>query len=155
MVIGKLLSAKNKTLAVAESCTGGYLSHLITSVPGSSKYFIGSVISYANKIKCSELGVDEKLFETVGAVSEEVVKQMAEGVRKKFNTDFAIATSGVAGPSGGSEWKPVGTVCIAVSSAERTITKKFLLGNERMRIINVASNTALNMLRKLIENISE
>lgn len=154
-VVGKLLADKNETLAIAESCTGGYLSHLVTSIPGSSKYFIGSVISYANKIKCKELGVDEKLFETVGAVSEEVVKQMAEGVRKKFNTSYAIATSGVAGPTGGSEWKPVGTVCIAVSSNEKTITKKFLLGNERMRIIHVASATALNMLRKLITNAAE
>lgn len=152
LVVGKLLSEKNKTLAIAESCTGGYLSHLITSVPGSSKYFIGTVISYANKVKCEELGVDEKLFETVGAVSEEVVKQMAEGVMKKFNTDYAIATSGIAGPAGGSEWKPVGTVCIAVASREKTITKRFLLGNDRLRVINVASNTALNMLRKLISN---
>ncbi len=150
-VVGKLLTSKNKSLAIAESCTGGYVSHLITSVPGSSKYFIGSVLSYANKIKCDELGVDAKLFETVGAVSEEVVKQMAEGVRRKFGADYSIATSGIAGPAGGSEWKPVGTVCIAISSEQNTITKKFLLGNERLRIISVASQTALNMLRKMVE----
>jgi nicotinamide-nucleotide amidase len=101
-VVGILLKGKEKTLATAESCTGGYLAHLITSVPGSSNYYQGSVISYANEIKINELNVSPETLKTVGAVSEDCVKQMAEGVRKKLNTDYAISTSGIAGPDGGS-----------------------------------------------------
>ncbi|HRV52739.1 MAG TPA: competence/damage-inducible protein A [Bacteroidia bacterium] len=149
-IIGKLLRASGKTLATAESCTGGNIAHLITSVPGSSEYYIGSVVSYSNEIKKNELNVNADTLLRKGAVSEEVAIQMAEGVRKKYNVDFAISTTGIAGPDGGSEEKPVGTVWIAVADAEKTIAKKFLLGTNRMRVIQVASETALNQLRKLI-----
>lgn len=149
-IIGKLLRASGKTLATAESCTGGNIAHLITSVPGSSEYYVGSVVSYSNEIKKNELNVNADTLLRKGAVSEEVAIQMAEGVRKKYNVDFAISTTGIAGPDGGSEEKPVGTVWIAVADAEKTIAKKFLLGTNRMRVIQVASETALNQLRKLI-----
>jgi len=149
-IIGKLLRESGKTLATAESCTGGNIAHLITSVPGSSEYYVGSVVSYSNEIKKNELNVNADTLLRKGAVSEEVAIQMAEGVRKKYNVDFAISTTGIAGPDGGSEEKPVGTVWIAVADAEKTIAKKFLLGTNRMRVIQVASETALNQLRKLI-----
>lgn len=149
-IIGKLLRESGKTLATAESCTGGNIAHLITSVPGSSEYYMGSVISYSNEIKKSELNVNADTLVRKGAVSEEVAIQMAEGVRKKYNVDFAISTTGIAGPDGGSEEKPVGTVWIAVADANKTVAKKFLLGTNRMRVIQVASETALNQLRKLI-----
>jgi nicotinamide-nucleotide amidase len=147
-LVGKLLKEKKQTIAIAESCTGGYLSHLITTIPGSSDYFIGSVIAYANEIKFNELEVDKNILEKNGAVSEPIVKAMAEGVRKKFKTDFALATSGIAGPAGGSEDKPVGTVWIALAADSGTVAKKYLLGTNRNRTIQVASDTALNMLRK-------
>ncbi|KXK46725.1 MAG: competence/damage-inducible protein CinA [Bacteroidetes bacterium OLB10] len=119
-------------------------------MPGSSEYYVGSVVSYSNEIKKNELNVNADTLLRKGAVSEEVAIQMAEGVRKKYNVDFAISTTGIAGPDGGSEEKPVGTVWIAVADAEKTIAKKFLLGTNRMRVIQVASETALNQLRKLI-----
>ena len=106
-IIGKLLREKNKTICTAESCTGGFIAHKITSVPGSSDYFKGSVIAYANEIKENILNVLPQLIQKHGAVSEEVVKQMSENARRIFNTDFAIACSGIAGPDGGTKEKPV------------------------------------------------
>lgn len=149
-VVGLLLKGRDKTLSTAESCTGGYLAHLITSVPGSSEYYQGSVISYANQIKINELGVSPETIKTVGAVSEDCVKQMAEGIRKKFNTDYAISTSGVAGPDGGSEAKPVGTVWIAVSSKTQTIALPFNMGDNRERTIQRTALQGLDMLRKML-----
>lgn len=146
-VIGSLLKKRGKTLSTAESCTGGYIAHLITSVPGSSDYYKGSVISYSNEIKTGFLGVKEETLTRYGAVSEETVIQMAENIRKKFKTDCSIAVSGIAGPDGGTEDKPVGTVWIAVATTEKTITHKFLFGDNRMRNIQRASLSALNMLR--------
>jgi nicotinamide-nucleotide amidase len=146
--VGVLLKSNNKTLATAESCTGGYVSHLITSVPGSSSYYKGSIISYANEVKVNELGVSTQILKTQGAVSEVCVTQMAEGVRKKLNTDYAIATSGVAGPDGGTAEKPVGTVWIAVSGPNATIAKQFNMGDNRERTILRTSISALDMLRK-------
>ncbi len=154
-IIGKILTEKSQTLSLAESCTGGYVSHLITSVPGSSKYFMGSVISYDYRIKSDELQIPQSLLNEHGAVSEPVVRLMAENIRNKFKTDFAIATSGVAGPGGGTEAKPVGTVWIAVASSTQTVSQKFLLGKDRMRNIQVAGDTALNMLKKMLENKDE
>ncbi|HBZ20239.1 MAG TPA: damage-inducible protein CinA, partial [Bacteroidales bacterium] len=116
MVIGKILRAKKKTICTAESCTGGNIAHLITSVPGSSDYFKGSVIAYANSIKTELLGIDVKLIDKYGAVSEPVVTSMAEGARRLLKADFAVATSGIAGPDGGTEEKPVGTLWTAVAS---------------------------------------
>jgi nicotinamide-nucleotide amidase len=144
---GRLLKEKNMTVCTAESCTGGYLAHLITSVPGSSAYYCGSVIAYSNRVKQEMLGVSGKTLEEYGAVSEQVVIEMAEGARIKFNTDFAVSLSGIAGPDGGTAEKPVGTVWIAVASPEKTIAKKFMFGEHRGRNIRRAALAALNMLR--------
>ena len=152
ILIGELLKEKNASLALAESCTGGTIAQLITSVPGSSAYFKGSVVAYSNEIKQEILGVDPASIENHGAVSREVVEQMAEGVRKRFGADYSIATSGIAGPDGGSKEKPVGTTWIAVSSAVSTVSEKYLLGDHRGRNITKASLTGLNMLRKLVIN---
>jgi nicotinamide-nucleotide amidase len=148
--IGVLLKGKEKTLSTAESCSGGYIAHLITSVPGSSAYYKGSIVSYANAIKTDELGVDPEILKTVGAVSEACVIQMAEGIRKKFKTDYAVSTSGIAGPDGGTETKPVGTVWIAVSGPSQTIAKQFALGDNRERTIQRTGIQALDMLRKML-----
>lgn len=145
-----LLIEKNKTLSIAESCTGGYVSHLMTSLSGVSKVFVGSVVSYSNSVKHHQLGVESTLFETVGAVSEQVVTQMAEGVRERLITDYSIAISGIAGPGGGSTEKPVGTVVIGVSSKQSTKVKTNHFIGDRMNVIGRASNSALNMLRELI-----
>ncbi|HNQ83353.1 MAG TPA: competence/damage-inducible protein A [Bacteroidales bacterium] len=146
-VAGKLLREKGKSLSTAESCTGGYLAHLITSVPGSSDYFKGSVVAYANDIKMALLGVSEGSLARHGAVSEEVVREMALGALEKFNTDYAVSTSGVAGPDGGTPEKPVGTVWVAVASRIGATTKLFRLGDHRGRNIRRAALSALNMLR--------
>jgi nicotinamide-nucleotide amidase len=149
-VVGNLLKQKNKTLATAESCTGGFIAHQITSIPGSSKYFIGSIISYDNKIKQQELNVTNDTLLNDGAVSEECVKQMSSAILNKFGVDYAIATSGIAGPDGGSDEKPVGTVWIAIASKHEVITKKFNMGDNRERTILRTSLMALDMLRKMI-----
>jgi nicotinamide-nucleotide amidase len=149
-VIGKLLKQKNATLATAESCTGGYLAHLITSISGSSDYFKGSVISYANEIKINELGVKKTDLENYGAVSQQVVEQMAVGVLKKFNVDYAVATSGVAGPTGGTPEKPVGTVWIAVATKNNVVSKLFTFGKLRNVNIERSAVAALGMLREVL-----
>ena len=146
-VVGNLLKKHKMTVSTAESCTGGRIAHLITSVPGSSEYFIGSVVAYSNRIKEAELGVNAESLEKYGAVSEAVVREMAEGIRRKFGTDFSISTSGIAGPDGGSDEKPVGTTWITVATPEKTITQKFLFGEHRGRNIHKAALAALNMLR--------
>jgi nicotinamide-nucleotide amidase len=150
MVIGKLLKEKKLSVCTAESCTGGEIAHLLTSVPGSSVYYKGSVIAYANTIKTELLGVNETLIEKEGAVSEKVVKEMAAGSRNLFKTEFAVATSGIAGPDGGSETKPVGTIWIAVSSDKGIVSEKRVFGNDRNTNITRFSLAALNLLRKQI-----
>lgn len=150
MVIGKLLREKKKTLCTAESCTGGNIAHMITSVPGSSQYFTGSVIAYANEIKTQVLGVNGKIIEKEGAVSENVVRLMAEGARKLMKTDYSVATSGIAGPDGGTEEKPVGTLWIAVASGSGTVAEKHTFTTERTANILRFSIVALNLLRKQI-----
>jgi nicotinamide-nucleotide amidase len=149
-VVADLFLKTQSKLALAESCTGGTIAHLITQLPGSSNFFIGGIVAYSNSIKTNLLGVDPNSIELFGAVSREVVEQMANGARLKFNADFAIATSGIAGPSGGSPEKPVGTVWIAVSSAQKTVSERFVFGHDRERNILRSSITALNMLRQLI-----
>jgi nicotinamide-nucleotide amidase len=149
-VIGRMLKLNGKTLAVAESCTGGYISHLITSVPGCSAFYNGSVTAYSNLIKENILGVNPETIFDFGAVSEQVAKEMAVGVRKVFNSDFALATTGIAGPDGGTEEKPVGTVWIAVASENDVIALKFIFGDNRERNISRSSQTALQILRRLI-----
>lgn len=146
-VIGRMLSETGKTLSTAESCTGGYIAHIITSVAGSSTYYKGSVVSYANEIKTGMLDVREETLIKHGAVSEETVIQMAENIRMKFRTDYSIAVSGIAGPDGGTNEKPVGTIWVAIALPEKTVTKKFLFGDNRMRNIQRAALSALNLLR--------
>jgi nicotinamide-nucleotide amidase len=150
-IVFNQLSAKNQTLSIAESCTGGYISHQMTMLPGASKVFVGSVVSYSNSVKHHQLGVESTLFETVGAVSEQVVTQMVEGVRERLTTDYAIAVSGVAGPGGGSVEKPVGTVVIGVCNKDTTLVKTFHFIGDRMNVIGRANNMAFEMLRQLIQ----
>jgi len=153
-VIGKLLSARNENMSTAESCTGGYIAHLITSIPGSSKYFKGSVVSYDNEVKENVLNVSKQTLQTFGAVSKETVKEMLKGALDVLKTNYAIAVSGIMGPDGGSAEKPVGTVWIAVGSKSfdklRIETQKLNLRFDRMRNIQITSMNALNLLRKLI-----
>ncbi len=148
--VGELLKEKKATLSTAESCTGGTIAQMITSISGSSEYFVGSVVAYSNAIKQNILGVPEKILETEGAVSETVVREMATGVRKLYMTDYSIAVSGIAGPTGGTEEKPVGTTWIAVASGSQVRAEKYSFGDHRGRNIRKASLTGLNMLRKLI-----
>jgi len=145
--IQNLFQSRGLTLAAAESCTGGLIAHEITSVPGSSGHFIGSLVTYSNRAKMSVLGVGEKSLRTHGAVSEQVVREMAEGARKKLEADYAIATSGVAGPDGGTEEKPVGTVWLAIAGPKKTVTRMLRLGRSRERNIRISMLTALNWLR--------
>ncbi len=149
-VVGRLLQKSGKTLAVAESCTGGYISHLITSVPGSSSYFKGGITAYSNEIKKNLLDVKENSLIEFGAVSETVAKEMAAGIRKALNSDFALATTGIAGPDGGTSDKPVGTVWIAVAGVNTLIAEKYVFGDNRERNIIRSSQTALQMLRRMI-----
>ncbi len=149
-VIGRMLKSKGKKLAVAESCTGGFISHLITSIPGSSDFFNGSVTAYSNKIKENVLEVDRNIISKYGAVSEQVAKEMAIGVKQVLNSDYAVATTGIAGPTGGSDEKPVGTVWIAIACENRVFAKKFVFGNNRERNIIRSSQTALQILRRVI-----
>ena len=150
-IVGELLSESKKTVSTAESCTGGNIASMITSVPGSSEYFIGSVVAYSNEVKEDILKVGRGNIEEYGAVSRQVVEEMAQGVRDVYNTDFSIATSGIAGPGGGVEDKPVGTTWVAVASVDEVISEKFLFGEDRGRNIRKASLTGLSMLRKLIK----
>lgn len=145
--VGKLLKEKGKTVATAESCTGGYLAHLITSIPGSSEYFMGAIISYSNEVKMNQLGVSSDDLEKNGAVSQEVVEQMAKGARERLKTDYAMATSGIAGPDGGTEEKPVGTVWISLAGPDGVISQRFHFGEHRGRNIRRSALAALNMLR--------
>jgi nicotinamide-nucleotide amidase len=148
VAVGNMLRDKKLTVSVAESCTGGYLSHLITSVPGSSEYFLGSMIPYAYEIKMRQLGVKPETLEQYGAVSEQTIIEMANLVRAKFTTDIGVATSGIAGPGGATPEKPVGTVWIAYSDKHQTITRKLQLSKERLLNIKMASVAVLNLIRQ-------
>ena len=147
---GDLLTTTGKTVATAESCTGGNIAHLFTSIPGSSSYFKGSVVAYANDIKENILHVSADDLKSKGAVSREVVEQMASAVRKLFNTDFAVATSGIAGPTGGTPEKPVGTVWISVCSADIVLSKEFHFGALREQNIGRATQAAFLLLKEII-----
>ena len=150
LVVGKLLKERNQTVTTAESCTGGYIAHLITKHDGSSAYYKGSIVSYANEIKEELLSVPHEILATKGAVSEETVKVMAETARTTMNTNYAVAVSGIMGPRGGTDQKPVGMVWVAVASAEETITELFQFRFDRSRNIELTAVNALNLLRKLI-----
>jgi nicotinamide-nucleotide amidase len=147
VAIGKLLRDKGVTISIAESCTGGYLSHLVTSVPGSSQYFLGSMVPYDYQIKMRQLGVRPEVLEQYGAVSEPTIIEMANIVRAKFNTDIGVATSGIAGPGGATAEKPVGLVWIAYSDKNHTVTKKLQLTTDRLLNIKAASIAVLNLIR--------
>ena len=149
-IVGNLLKKTGHTLATAESCTGGYIAHLVTSIPGSSSFYLGSIIAYANEIKISELGVSRQDLLNFGAVSEEIVRQMAGGIRQKFGSDYAISTSGIAGPDGGTAEKPVGLTWIAIAGPNGIQAYKYLFGDSRERNIRRTALQALNLLRKTI-----
>ncbi|WP_158828441.1 competence/damage-inducible protein A [Mucilaginibacter lacusdianchii] len=144
------LTTEGKTLSVAESCTGGYISHLFTQHPGSSQAFLGGAVSYSNDLKETILGVQEETLWQHGAVSEETATEMVQGALKNFDSDYAIAVTGIAGPGGGTDEKPVGTVWIAVASATETVVKKFTFGNKRKQNIERTAITALGMLNTLL-----
>jgi nicotinamide-nucleotide amidase len=150
-VVLNLMAAKGLKLSAAESCTGGYISHLITQHAGSSQVFLGGAVSYSNDIKESALGVKQETLTSYGAVSKETVIEMAEGALRNFKSDYAIAVTGVAGPGGGSEDKPVGTVWIAAASAGKTVSKKFTFGNKRLQNIERTAIAALFMLITLLK----
>ncbi len=150
IVIGNLLRARKQTMATAESCTGGYIAHRITANAGSSEYFKGSIVSYANEVKQSLLQVPSEYFTTVGAVSEEVVRDMVKGVLEKISADYAIAVSGIMGPGGATTEKPVGMVWVAVGNREKTITRLFNFRFNRARNIEMTAINALNLLRQFI-----
>lgn len=149
-VVGRLLIEKGKTMCTAESCTGGYIAHILTSIPGSSQFYQGSVVSYANQVKENLLGVNKATLESVGAVSEEVVIQMAKGALENIKADYAIAVSGIMGPGGGSAEKPAGTVWIAVGNNDRIETHKLFFRFDRARNVQLTATNALNLLRKFI-----
>jgi len=146
VLVGELLVQRGMALAVAESCTGGLIGHRITNVPGSSRYFLGGVISYSNEAKEKLLEVSPETLEIHGAVSAETVLQMARGVRNAFKADAAISTSGIAGPTGGSMDKPVGTTWIGFSSAEGEEARHFLFQGDRLAIKEQAAEAALQLL---------
>lgn len=147
-VIQQNMIDRGLTLALAESCTGGNIAHELTEIPGSSAYFLGGVIAYSNSIKKSMLGVNEETLSKYGAVSEEVASEMALGAIRYFHSDYAIAVTGIAGPGGGSEEKPVGTVWIAIATGSKVTAKSFRFGQNRSRNIVLATLSALNLLRK-------
>jgi nicotinamide-nucleotide amidase len=149
-VAGERLRAAGKTVATAESCTGGAIAVALTSVPGSSDYFLGSIVAYSNTVKIKLLGVKKETIEINGAVSREVVEQMSQGVVSATGSDYGIATSGIAGPGGGTASKPVGTVWIAVAKHNKVISKEFHFGNTRSANIQRTVNAALAMLIDLI-----
>lgn len=146
--VGRVLSARGATVAVAESCSGGLIGNRLTDVPGSSGYVLGGVIAYDNSVKTSVLGVSKATLEQHGAVSTEVAEQMAAGVRKLTGATFGIATTGIAGPGGGSEDKPVGTVCIAIASDDRTASHRYQLWGNREWVKLLTSQIALDWVRR-------
>ncbi|MBF0619697.1 MAG: CinA family protein [Candidatus Omnitrophica bacterium] len=146
LLIANALTDQNKTLATAESCTGGLIANILTDIPGSSVFFKGGVIAYANEIKTGLLGVPAKLLIKHGAVSAPVAKAMAEGARKRLKTDVALATTGIAGPTGATPTKPVGLVFIALASTKKTIVKQCFFTGTRVSIKKQAAATALRLL---------
>jgi nicotinamide-nucleotide amidase len=147
-VVGRSLAISGFTLAVAESCTGGLIAERLTNVPGSSKYFIEGLVTYSNESKQRLLGVDKKLIREFGAVSQQVARDMARGVRHRAKTDFGLAVTGIAGPDGGTEEKPVGLVFIALADDAHTEHKRFVLPGDRELIRWRASQAALDLLRR-------
>lgn len=154
-VVGELLKERKHTLSTAESCTGGYLAHLITRIPGSSAYFMGSVVSYSNEVKERSLGVSWESLKNYGAVSQQVVEEMATGARRSLQTDYSMATSGIAGPGGGTEHKPVGTIWVAVAGPQGVVSKKIQMGSHRERNIQRTAIAALRILLLQLTQVEE
>ena len=152
VVVGNLLKSKQQTVATAESCTGGYIGHLLSKHAGSSQFYTGGIISYDNRIKTEFLDVSSTILQTVGAVSKEAVEQMALAVRAKMNTDYAVSVSGIMGPGGQTNEKPLGMVWIGVANKEKVVSKLFYLRFDRARNIEVTASQAINLLRLLIIN---
>ena len=149
-VIGRMLKDKGLWLATAESCTGGNIAKQITNVSGSSTYFSGAIVAYQNEVKIQELGVSPETLRDFGAVSQETVEEMAEGVRKKLKTDIGVAVSGIAGPTGATEGKPVGTVWICVCTQDKNISRRFQFGQSRKRNVDLATLNAFAMIKELV-----
>ena len=149
--LGQLFEGSELWLAVTESSTGGLLGHMITNVPGSSTYFRGGVIAYANEVKADVLGVSSQTLDTFGAVSKETVIEMARGVRKILDSDIGVAISGIAGPGGGTDEKPVGTTVIGMSALEREATRMFVFKGERMEIKTQAVQAAMQLVIDFLE----
>ena len=149
--LGGLLRSKGLLMGTAESCTGGRIANMVTLVAGSSDYFVGGVVSYSNEVKHSVLGVSEDSLRLHGAVSREVVEQMAQGAIRTLGCDCSVATSGVAGPGGGSPEKPVGTVWIAAALKEQVVSHCYHFGTVRAENIQSAADTALTMLLELLQ----
>ncbi|MDX1409113.1 MAG: nicotinamide-nucleotide amidohydrolase family protein [Saprospiraceae bacterium] len=148
--IGLMLQDRHQMLSVAESCTGGYLGHLITSIPGSSAWFAGGGITYSNQLKKQLLGVSEETLTRHGAVSEETAREMARGAVTQFGSDIGVGVTGIAGPDGGTQDKPVGTVWIAVAGQDRVLTQLHHFGKDRARNIELSAVSALNLIRKFL-----
>jgi nicotinamide-nucleotide amidase len=145
--VGQLLSERHRTLALAESCTGGLISHRITGIAGSSAYYLGGVTSYANDVKVKLLGVTPATLEKYGAVSQETALEMSHGIRERIGADFGLSVTGIAGPGGGTPEKPVGTVWISIAQAKNHEAKLFQFHGDRERIVLGTSQAALNWLR--------
>jgi nicotinamide-nucleotide amidase len=151
-ILGQLLHERELTISCAESCTGGNIAHRIVQVPGSSSYFQGSVVSYSNDVKVNVLGVKRTDLEKNGAVSRQVVQQMVEGVCRIMRTDCGIATSGISGPDGGSLFKPVGTVWLAVKCLDKVVTECVHFNGNRDEVIESATNHGMIMLINMLRN---
>jgi nicotinamide-nucleotide amidase len=149
-IVGDQLRRKKLSLSVAESCTGGMICEKITAVPGSSDYLLGGIVSYANEIKASHLGVDPQQLETHGAVSRQVAEQMATGIRESCNADIGLAVTGIAGPGGGSDQKPVGTVYIGLATSGESWVTKFLFAGKRSQIREITTMSGLDLVRKYL-----
>jgi nicotinamide-nucleotide amidase len=146
-VVGQMLLERGLTVGTAESCTGGYVAYRLTSVPGSSRYFQGSIVAYSYEVKVQELGVQQSTLDQHGAVSEATVREMAEGLRRRLGVDVAIATSGIAGPGGGTPTKPVGTICMAYADKHQTVSRQISFDRGRQLNVEYTSTAALNLLR--------
>lgn len=151
--VGELLEKKGLSLSIAESCTGGLLSYLITSVPGSSKYFRGGIVAYSNQLKEKFLHIPKEIIEKFGSVSSEVAKSMAEEIRKNGETDLGLAITGIAGPGGGTKIKPVGLVYIALAAPDETECKSFNISGDRKIIRSQSASKALYILRDYLKKI--
>lgn len=151
-VLGKLLKDRELTVSCAESCTGGNIAHKITEIPGSSAYFLGSVVSYSNDVKANALNVNRNNLNRFGAVSQQVAEDMVRGVSKLMRSDCAMATTGIAGPEGGTKFKPVGTVWMAVKYNDRVVSELIQFKGDRNEVIESATNHVMFMLIKMLRN---